>query len=57
MNYYRDEPNNPPADNYNVDPLTNSVSFKSKIGVIGKTPGNDNDDDNIKDVEIIVPLK
>ena len=40
-----------------MDPLTNSVSFKSKIGVIGKTPDNDNDDDNIKDVEIIVPLK
>ena len=22
-NYYRDEPNNPPADNYNAGPITN----------------------------------
>ena len=22
-NYYRDEPNNPPAANYNADPITN----------------------------------
>ena len=27
-NYYRDEPNNPPTDNYNADPITNSESFK-----------------------------
>ena len=24
-NYYRDEPNNHPADNYNADPITNSA--------------------------------
>ena len=24
-NYYRDEPNNPPADNYNADPITSSA--------------------------------
>ena len=27
-NYYRDEPNNPPLNNYNADPLSNSESFK-----------------------------
>ena len=27
-NYYRDEPNNPPLDNYNADSLPNSESFK-----------------------------
>ena len=27
-NYYRDEPNNPPADNYNADPTENSASTK-----------------------------
>ena len=42
--YYRDEPN---------DNLTDSESFKSKMKITGKTP----DDDNTKDVEIIVPLK
>ena len=35
-NYYRDESNNPPADNYNADPITNSASFKHKSSVIGK---------------------
>ena len=42
--YYRDEPN---------DNLANSESFKSKIKMTGKTPNNDNG----KDVEIMVPLK
>ena len=42
--YFRDEPN---------DNLADSESFKSKINITGKTP----DDDNEKDVEIIVPLK
>ena len=42
-NYYRDEPNNPPANNYNPDPITNSESFKYKSSIIGKTPNNDND--------------
>ena len=27
-NYYRDEPNNPPANNYNADPIENSASTK-----------------------------
>ena len=42
--YYRDKPDNNLAD---------SESFKSKIEITGKTP----DDDNEKDVEIMVPLK
>ena len=42
--YYRDEPN---------DNLANSKSFKSKIKITGKTPNNDNE----KNVEIMVPLK
>ena len=42
--YFRDEPN---------DNLADSESFKSKIKITGKTP----DDDNEKDVEIMVPLK
>ena len=42
--YFRDEPN------YNIE---DSESFKSKIKITGKTP----DDDNEKDVEIMVPLK
>ena len=42
--YYRDEPN---------DNLADSESFKSKIKVTRKTSNNDNE----KDVEIMVPLK
>ena len=42
--YFRDEPN---------DDVEDSESFKSKIKITGKTP----DDNNEKDVEIIVPLK
>ena len=42
--YFRDEPN---------DNLANSESFKSKIKITGKTFNNDNE----KDVEIMVPLK
>ena len=42
--YFRDEPN---------DNLADSESFKSKIKITGKTP----DDDNEKDVEIMVPVK
>ena len=29
-NYYRDKHNDPSADNYNTDPITNSASFKYK---------------------------
>ena len=42
--YYRDKPNNN---------LANSESFKFKVKITGKSPN----DDNEKDVEIIVPLK
>ena len=42
--HYRDEPN---------DDLEDSESFKSKIKITGKTPNNDNE----KDIEIMVPLK
>ena len=42
--YYRDGPNNNLAD---------SESFKFKVKITGKTPN----DDNEKDVEIIIPLK
>ena len=44
MPYYKDEPN---------DNLAVSESLKSKVKIIGKTPN----DGNLKDVEIIVPLK
>ena len=42
--YYGDERN---------DTLADSKSFKSKIKITGKAPNNDNE----KDVEIMVPLK
>ena len=42
--YYWDEPN---------DNLTDSESFKSKIKITGKTPA----DGNIKDLDIVLPLK
>ena len=51
-NYYRDETNNPPADNYNADPITNSASFKYKTSITGKTPANV----DTKEVEFAVPL-
>ena len=43
--YFRDE-----SDDNNIE---DSKSFKSKIKITGKTPNNN----NVKDVEIIVPLK
>ena len=36
-NYYRDEPNDFPANNYNANPITNSEYFKYKSGITGKT--------------------
>ena len=42
--YFRDEP---------VDDIEDSESFKSKVKITGKTPNNDNE----KNVEIMVPLK
>ena len=43
--YFRDEPDN--------DNIEDCESFKPKIKISGKTPNNDNE----KDVEIMVPLK
>ena len=65
-NYYRDEPNNRPTNfvtnaptvEYNADPITNYASFKYSTTIIGKTPNNDSNDNNeIKNVEIVAPLK
>ena len=61
-NYYRDEPNNPPDNNYNADPITNSKSFKYKISIIGKTSNANNgtEQGNTKaerNLETVVPLK
>ena len=52
-NYYRDGPNNHPADNYNADPITNSASFKYKSSITGKTPASG----DTEEVEFAVPLK
>ena len=35
-NYYRNEPNDFPANNYNANPITNSKSFTYKRSVAGK---------------------
>ena len=61
-NYYRDEPNNPPDDNYNANPIKNSESFKYKSSITGKTSyvnwnteqGNAK---TKKKLKIVVPLK
>ena len=48
-NYYRDEPNNPPAANYSAYPITNSESFKYKSSIAGKIlNANQEDDENTK---------
>ena len=39
-NYY--EPNKPPVDDYNADPITNSVPFKHKSSLIRKSLNNNN---------------
>ena len=46
-NYGRDEPNKPPADNYNADPMTHFASFKYKNSITGKTLNNDNDNNEM----------
>ena len=65
-NYYRDEPNNPPATDYNADPITNSESFKYKSSIAGKiTNANQKDGENTeqentkskKNLEIVFQLK
>ena len=44
-NYYRDELNNPPLNNYNADPIANSESFKYKSSITGKT-SDENQENN-----------
>ena len=65
-NYYRDEPNNPPAADYNADPITNSASFKYKTNITGKTSNANRENSKNteqgnkktkKNLEIVVPLK
>ena len=65
-NYYRDEPNNPPAAGYNTDTIKNSASFKYKTSITGKAPntnqeyGENTEQGNTKtktNLEIVVPLK
>ena len=36
-NYYKDELNDFPANNYNANPITNCESFKYKLSITGKT--------------------
>ena len=65
-NYYKDEPNNPPPNNYNADPITNSASFKYKTSITGKT-SNANQENGVntqqentkikKNLGIVVSLK
>ena len=65
-NYYRDEPNNPPAANYNADPITNYALCKYKTSITGKTSNavHENSEnteqgntETKKNLEIVVPLK
>ena len=35
MELLQDEPNNPPRNNYNADPITNTASFKYKTSITG----------------------
>ena len=64
-NYYRDEPNNPPAANYNSDCIKKSDSFKYKSSITGKTSNANQEDGEVteqekaktkKNLEIIVPI-
>ena len=65
-NYYRDEPNNPPFNNYNTDHLTNSESFKYRSSITRKI-SNENQENNEntekrntktkRNLKIVVPLK
>ena len=48
QNYYEDKP---------ADPITNSESFEYKSNVTEKSQNNGSDDNNTKDVNIVVPLK
>ena len=65
-NYYRDEPNDFPANNYNANPITDYESFKQKTSITGKTSnanqenGENTEQENTKtkkNLETVVPLK
>ena len=61
-NYYRDEPNGFPANNYNANLITNSESFKYKSSITGKTSknGGNTEQGNTKtkkNLEIVVSLR
>ena len=43
-NYYRDEHNDFPANNYNANPITSSESFKYKSSIAGKTSNTNQED-------------
>ena len=48
-NYYRNEHDIHPTNNYNADPITNSASFKYKSSITVKTLNNDDDNDENDD--------
>ena len=65
-NYYKDDPNDFPANNYNANPITNSESFKYKSSITGKTShANQENSENTEQVNtktkknlgIVVSLK
>ena len=65
-NYYRDEPNDFPVNNYNANPITKSESFKYKSNITEKTSNVNQEDGETteqgntktkKELEIVVPLK
>ena len=65
-NSYKDQPNNPPRNNYNDDSITNSASFKYKTSITGKTSNvnlenganTEQGNTNIKkNNDIVAPLK
>ena len=65
-NYYRDKANDFPADNYNANPITNSIYFKHKSTIKGKTSNasqensENTDQGNTKtktNLKIVGPLK
>ena len=65
-NYYRDEPNNPPANNYNADAIADSRSFKYKSIITGKTSNvnrennrntEQNNEKTKRNLKIVGPLK
>ena len=65
-NYYRDETNDFPPNNYNANPMAYSESFKYKSNITGKRSNANKEDgetteqgntETKKNFEIVVPLK